>query len=308
MNTHLLFAIMLFSSACTAQIEDSASTSETSPPTNEQSASTSTTPVSFTENIHESLPSDWVDEYGTIKSNLLDLLPLYQTHYTDIIVYAWNDRVDAPYAGVDGGSYISIEDGDERKKRFVLEIPEPEFTYDSYHRYSVIAHEYFHCYQMSISEHMNLPNDAPNAFNIKWIMEGSAALFEGIYIREHYNYDYTSYDQNQVDESVFVSPALFESHDTSRDIDINYSSSIFLILALSKELQNRGYSEADAFTHILKDFLAIHPQDETWEHDFSSFFGLTVDEFYATLPSYSGQTNTELLPSSTLTLEQIFTD
>ena len=136
----------------------------------------------------------------------------------------------------------------------------------------------------------------------------SAALFEGIYIREHYNYDYTSYDQNQVDESVFHNPALFESHDTSRDIDINYSSSIFLILALSKELQNRGYSEADAFTAILNGFLTIHPQDETWEHDFSSFFGLTVEEFYATLPSYSGQTNNELLPSSTLILEQIFTD
>ena len=308
MNTYLLFSTLIFSSACTTQIDDSASTAQAQTPPDEQPDTTATTPISFTENIHESLPSDWVTEYGIIKSNLLALLPLYQTYYTDIVVYAWNDRVEDPYPSVDGGAYISIEDGDERKKRFVLEIPEPEFTYDSYHRYSVIAHEYFHCYQMNISENMNLPNDAPNAFNIKWIVEGSAALFEGIYIREYYNYDYTSYDQNQVDESVFSNPALFESHDTSRDIDINYSSSIFLILALSKELQNRGYSEADAFTNILNGFLTIHPQDETWKDDFSNFFGLTVDEFYATLPSYSGQTNTELLPSITLTLEQIFTD
>lgn len=268
----------------------------------------STIPVSFTENIHESLPSDWVSEYNIIKTDLLELLPLYQTYYTDIVVYSWKDSVEDPYPGVSGGAYISVENNDPTRKRFVLEIPEPEFTYDSFHRYSVIAHEYFHCYQMSINEHMNLPNDDPDHFGIKWFVEGSAALFEGLYIRQNYNYDYTTYDQNQVDDAVFSDPVLFEKFDTSFDIDMNYSSSVFLVLALSKELQQRGYTEKDAFTSILKGFMSTSPQTITWEEDFSSFFGLTVDEFYATLPNYSGQTNTDLLPSDTLTLEQVFLD
>ena len=38
---------------------------------------TSTTAVTLTENIHESLPSSWITEYNTIKNNLLTLFCLY---------------------------------------------------------------------------------------------------------------------------------------------------------------------------------------------------------------------------------------
>ena len=73
------------------------------------SLSGSKMPVVINEHIHNSLPVDWIDEYNTIISNLKNLLPLYQTYYNSIDIYAWNDKVSDPYLGVDGGAYISVK-------------------------------------------------------------------------------------------------------------------------------------------------------------------------------------------------------
>ena len=50
------------------------------------------------------------------------------------------------------------------------------------HRYSVIAHEYFHTYQMTQNKHANKYDNHPTSFKTKWLIEGSAASFESIYI------------------------------------------------------------------------------------------------------------------------------
>ena len=60
----------------------------------------------------------------------------------------------------------------------VLEIPDDEFKYNSNHRFSVIAHEYFHVYQMSLSKQFYDGN-----IELKWMSEGGAASFESIYIQ-----------------------------------------------------------------------------------------------------------------------------
>ena len=267
---------------------------------------TSTTPVSITENIHSSLPSAWVAEFGTIKSNLLSVLPLFQTYYTDIVIYAWNDNVEDPFDGVEGGAYISTENNNQNAKRFVMEIPNDEFTNNSLHRYSVIAHEYFHCYQQTLNYFMNKANDDPEGFDIKWLIEGPAAAVEGMYIQQYYGFDYITNDQNQVNTAVFSTPSKYEAHSTSQGIDTNYSSSVFMVLVLAKELQLMGHSEAEAFKLIFKDYMATQPQDSNWKNKFASTFGLTVDAFYAKLATYTGQDNSNVSPTNTLKLQQIF--
>ena len=130
-----------------------------------------------------------------------------------------------------------------------MEINNNEFLQDHIHRYSVIAHEYFHTYQMTLNKHGNKYDDHPTSFKTKWLIEGSAASFESIYIQQHYNENYFLSAQDQVDPAATKNPAIFESYN-SHGKDTNYSSSVFLVLLVSKELQLLGHSESQAFRLI----------------------------------------------------------
>ena len=131
---------------------------------------------------------------------------------------------------------------------------------------------------------MNQYNDDPNGIDIKWLLEGAAASFESIYIRNFYNYNYFS-EQSDVDSMVITDPSVFESYD-SNDIDGNYSSSVFMTLVLAKELINLNYSEEDAFKLIYKDFMLAEATNLNWETTFESVFNITVSDFYESLKTY----------------------
>ena len=251
-------------------------------------------------NIHDSLPADWITEFYVIMNNLLNIIPSYQNYFNSLTVYAWNDNIDDPYPGIQGGSYVG---GGNGLPIMVLEIPNSEFTYDHIHRYSVIAHEYFHVYQRSLSEPMNQYDNDPNGIDIKWLIEGAAASFESIYIRNYYNYNYFS-AQSHVDTMVTTDPNVFESYD-SNDMDINYSSSVFMTLVLAKELIKLNYSEEDAFKLIYKDFLLSEATNLNWETTFESVFNITVSNFYESVKTYPVDIY-EVLPGDSLTIEQIF--
>ena len=251
-------------------------------------------------NIHDSLPVEWITEFYFIMNNLLDIIPVYQNYFNSLTVYAWNDNIDNPYPGIQGGSYVGGGDG---LPIMVIEIPNSEFTDGHIHRYSVIAHEYFHVYQRSLSEPMNQYDDNPNGIDIKWIIEGAAASFESIYIRNYYNYNYFS-EQSYVDTMVTTDPSVFESYD-SYDMDINYSTSVFMILVLAKELIKLNYSEESVFKLIYKDFMHAEATNLNWEITFESIFNITVSDFYESVKTYPVDIN-EVLPSDSLTIEQIF--
>ena len=251
-------------------------------------------------NIHDSLPADWITEFYVIMNNLQNFIPSYQNYFNSLTVYAWNDNIDDPYPGIQGGSYVG---GGNGLPIMVLEIPNSEFTYDHIHRYSVIAHEYFHVYQRSLSEPMNQYDNDPNGIDIKWLIEGAAASFESIYIRNYYNYNYFS-AQSHVDTMVTTDPSVFESYD-SNDMDINYSSSVFMTLVLAKELIKLNSSEEDAFKLIYKDFMLAEATNLNWETTFESVFNITVSEFYESVKTYPVDIY-EVLPSDSLTIEQIF--
>ena len=257
--------------------------------------------IEITYNIHESLPSDWVTEFNIIMKNLLTIIPSYENVFDHINIYAWNDKVEDPYPGINGGAYVG---GPPSNKIMVLEIPENEFIYQSMHRYSVVAHEYFHVYQLSINKPMNLPNGNydPDGFSIKWLLEGTAASFESIYIQEYYNHNYFINAQNNINEMVHTDPSIFESYINN---EINYGSSVFITLALAKELIKLGHSEKTAFRMIYKDFLTSGVKNSNWQNHFADVFGFSVKDFYDSLKAYTLDINS-VLPSKSLSIKAIF--
>tara|TARA_B110000263_G_scaffold244914_1_gene253673 strand:+ start:85 stop:1089 length:1005 start_codon:yes stop_codon:yes gene_type:complete len=256
-------------------------------------------------NIHESLPEDWVTEFYIIMDNLSNIIPANQNYFEDLTIYAWNSNVEDPYPGIEGGTYIG---GSADGLYMVLEINEMEFEWNHMHRYSVIAHEYFHVYQLSINQAMNEPNDGynPNAFSIKWLIEGAATTIESIYIQDYYNYNYfiNELAYTSISDFVHTNPSIFENYN-SNNMDINYVSSTFMVLVLSKELMELGHSEEDAFKMIFKEFILAGAKNSDWEDFFADIFGFSVDNFYDTLQFYPLNLE-DVIPSSSLSLEQIF--
>tara|TARA_Y100000992_G_scaffold174014_1_gene117321 strand:+ start:811 stop:1674 length:864 start_codon:yes stop_codon:yes gene_type:complete len=256
----------------------------------------------FNYNIHESLPSEWVSEFYTIMNNLETIIPAKPTTYQDnMSIYSWVDNVDKPYKNDIGNTTGACICGNSKERYMVLEIPEDEFKYNQLHRYSVIAHEYFHVYQMSLSESF-----FDGDIELKWLSEGTAASFESIYIQQFYQSNYFLEAQTQVHNSVINNPIIFEKFNSSKDEDINYASSVFMALALTKELQKIGRTENEAFRLIYKDFWELNPTDNNWKNKFEELFNITVEQFYNSLENYTNDISS-VTPSESLKIENIFT-
>ena len=101
------------------------------------------------------------------------------------------------------------------------------------------------------------------------------------------------------------SPSLYESYSASGEADDNYSGSVFLTLILADELQDQGFSEAEAFRKIMKDFFRAGPNLNNWETTFAEVFSLSVDSFYSKIANYN-LSYEGLLPSKDLTISAIF--
>ena len=236
--------------------------------------------------------------------NLENLIPIKPSNnFYELPIYAWNSSVDKPYKdkiGDASGASISGKGRDVNDRYMVLEIPYQEFEWKSMHRYSVIDHEYFHVYQLSLSK-----NFLDNNIELKWMIEGGAATFESLYIQQYYSFNYFKDAQDRVDIDAINNPSIFEKYSTSSSVDDNYSSSVFMVLALVKELQKSGISENAAFTLVLKDFWIKNPTNGNWKVKFQETFSFTVDQFYTNLKSYTNDINT-VLPSESLKLESVF--
>jgi len=266
---------------------------------------TNPTEFTFKYNIHDSLPSDWITEFYIIMGNLEELIPIkYSNHFYELPIYAWLSSTNKPYKdkiGDASGASISGNGGSVNDKYMVLEIPFQEFEGGkSLHRYSVIDHEYFHVYQMTLSK-----NFFDGNIELKWMSEGGAATFESLYVQQYYSTNYFKEAQSQVDITAINTPSIFEKYNTSKEQDRNYSSSVFMFLALTKEIQKSGINEIEAFKLVFKDFWIKNPTNGNWKTKFEETFSFSVDQFYSNLGSYSNDINT-VLPSETLKLESVF--
>ena len=267
--------------------------------------------INFVYNLHESLPDNYITEFNTIMDNLIEIMPAKQQSWLfnpDLNIYAWNNIISSPFVDANGnamqGASIS---GNGSSFWMVLEIPSDEFTNNSMHRYSVIAHEYFHFYQMSLSESFAAPSDGtnPNAFDILWLAEGTAASFESLFIQQYYGVNY--FEEGQawgVSETVVNSPESYESRNVQ---DMNYSNSVFMILALIKELEKVGFSTEKAFQSVYKTFWESNPNNTNWKNIFEEVFTISVDSFYTMLESYTADMSL-IYPSSSITLQDIIND
>ena len=263
--------------------------------------------IVITYNIHESLPTEWVTEFYSIMDTLLAIIPAYNNieAFDSLDIYAWCDNVEIPYPEITfGGAYLA---GPPWDRIMVLEIPENEFIHNSMHRYSVIAHEYFHVWQGSINYPMNYTGGSDyGQFSIKWLVEGPAASFESLYIQEYYNSNYFLEAQSWCTQ--MTDPSIYEEYVNNES---NYSCSVFMTLALAKELISLGYSEEIAFKMIYKDFMLIQATNSDWQEHFADLFGFSVGEFYEILLTYPWTEDNRLdinyvLPSESLSIEEIF--
>ena len=303
----ILVSITLLVSSC-GEPEEESSTASTdnstsSPGDSSDNSSTSCPEFTFNNNLHSSLPNEWVEQFKIIMVNLDKVTPVKTTSYfCSLDIYAWLDTTDKPFKdkiGNTGGTSIS---GNKNGLFMVLEMPSSEFTYNSIHRYSVIPHEYFHVYQLSLSKNMY-----DGVFDIKWLIEGTAATFESLYTQQYYSKNYFKDAQTRVNIAVMNNPNIFESYKNSRDEDMNYSSSVFMVLALVNELKKLNLSEDKAFKLILNDFMNKNPTNGNWKNVFQEVFNINLESFYQSLSSYTNDIDT-VLPSESIKIENIFSN
>ena len=268
--------------------------------------------IDFNYYLHSSLPDEWITEFNTIMNNLESTIPAFKRSGfpESMNIYAWNNTVPSPYTDPNGNSMQGAAiSGNGTDFWMVLEIPDDEFTNNSSHRYSVIAHEYFHVYQHSMSPAFSVGSDGefnnPNAMDVKWLIEGSAAAFESLYIQENYGINY--FEEGLawgVEADVLSDPASYEFYSKQ---DNNYANSVFMVLALVKELENVGFSPEKAFQSIFKVFWEQDPKNSDWKTKFEETFTIDIDTFYSSLATYS--TDMSLIyPSSTITVQNIIND
>ena len=104
---------------------------------------------------------------------------------------------------------------------------------------------------------------------------------------------------------------------------MNYSSSVILVLVLAHEIKQLqpSLSEALVFKKILKTYFIRNSNQSNWKDQFKEEFGLSLDDFYNKIKTNYTDINLEnlyqegdqknyqsLLPSTTLKLEDIFTE
>ena len=270
--------------------------------------------------VDASLPDEWRNEFDTIFEVLQSVTPVSHCIstvsgiQTPFPVFAWSSAAPNPWPEFRqdlGGACIC---GDGVNTWMALEITAEEFEYDSLHRYSVIAHEYFHLYQISVSS-----NKMANGGLAMWLVEGGAKVFEELYLQQHFGKSELDRNLFPISFAVISSPEILETYDRDYSLDVNYNSSAFLVLALVDFLQEtQGISEERALEMALFDISAEMNIESDWRLAFANVFGVTVNDFYATLEKYPSMPSPEpwvevdvvdgaqVMPSEGITLESIF--
>lgn len=273
--------------------------------------------------VDSSLPDAWAQEFEVILSNLQTIAPISHCikplddkgFASPFQVFAWSSDVANPWPDERPDLSGACVCGDGVDAWMALEITADEFKYDSLHRYSVVAHEYFHLFQISVSSDKMGNGGLP-----MWLVEGGAKVFEELYVQEAYGRSEFDGGLFPVSYVVAESPGVLETYERDYELDINYNSAAFLVLALVDHLQQtKGISQERALGMVLFDILTQLQIDQDWEEAFQQVFEISVSDFYRSLEKYpvvkSPETwyepdvvsALELLPSKDLELAAVFT-
>ncbi|MDA7510123.1 hypothetical protein N8612_00470 [Verrucomicrobia bacterium] len=218
-------------------------------------------PSVMAEEYFHDVPAKWESEFRRVMKNLRTCLGEF-----DIDIVAWPSSDKAPFLDgkrVAGGQYVSGRRDGSGKDRImmVLEIDVSELEGGHPHMLSVIAHEYFHVYQRLQNPSLN------RGLSIKWLIEGSAAVFESMYLRDFEQVsDYAETAQLRHAKSSEFG-AKMEEYENQ---EVNYGTSTAMVLSACKEF---GFQR-------MVDFWKRQPSDENWKQIFEEIFGISVERFY----------------------------
>tara|TARA_B100001094_G_scaffold256434_1_gene255619 strand:+ start:80 stop:1330 length:1251 start_codon:yes stop_codon:yes gene_type:complete len=272
----------------------------------------------FYYNFSNGMPLEWITYFKNLMIYLNELFDIKPRgpEYGAIgngdqgIVYSWVLEEGSPFEDEIGLPYCkTCVYGYKTNKSLLLGLENEEVENigvgSNFHGYSVIVHEIFHVYQLNKSN-LEEPPFSDLIPYVKYIFEGGAAALESLWIQQTFGYNYF-YDQNQHDaQQAIESPELFEDPHNDLAIDDNYSNSIFLFLALVKEIQSKNnIDEISAFKKVYVDWWSYEGERLTKEEQFELIFGFSIQSFYDSLDNYSPEIQS-VLPSETITLEEIF--
>ena len=258
--------------------------------------------LKFEFNIHSSIPDDYETAIKDIISNLEITAPVneyvgrFGQSITGVAVYSWlQDKVDYPYSNEIGRTEQCI--CGEVGGKLVMSLMQEEQWLEEWnmHRFALIAHEYFHVYQLSLSR---------DFMSSMWMVEGQAATIEALYLREFFNdSDYIENFFNNVDYTKAIENIeTYEEYESAYDSFGKYGDiTIFMNLVLTKILQSNGLTEIASFKLVFNTFWMERNGNEDWKTDFITIFGLDVDTFYQALTQYIDDP-LAVLPSNQLEL------
>ena len=270
----------------------------------------------FKYHIDDSLSKKWVTEFENTMNIVQEVLPIQDNMYDylntpEMPIYAWKNTNKNPFPKIKKNLKGSCICGDGTNRWMQLGIHKQDITKKRNRVYSVIVHEYFHIYQIALSENKLSDRNSP-----KWLIEGGAKVLQEIYARQYYGKNFLKSDIQDRErwsiKKVSKKPHLFEKHKTSptkRGFDSNYAGSAFIVLALVNELKKNNISEQEAFELVFREFWiqrAKKPQGWNWQPAFKNTFGMTVPEFYERLSKYKRKDLKKILPSKTLKIQDIF--
>lgn len=271
-------------------------------------------------NIDDSLPDDWQSQFLAALDTLEELFPISDCVFSlpednpmssPMQVYAWSSDVSNPWPDDRPGMGGACICGDGSGRWMVLEINADEFKYDSLHRYAVIAHEYFHVFQIARSGDLMMP---------VWLVEGGAKTFEELFTQTYFDRSEFDYGLFPVTANGLENPAVFEDY-VDVEGDQNYNFSSFMVLALVQAVADqKDTSQEAALKLVLTDYWANLQGQTDWKVVFKDTFGLAPDDFYGLIQQYESEASPEpyysgrvvsgeqvraLMPSSELKLTDI---
>ena len=270
----------------------------------------------FKYHIDDSLSKKWVTEFENTMNIVQEVLPIQDNMYDylntpEMPIYAWKNTNKNPFPKIKKNLKGSCICGDGTTRWMQLGIQKQDITKKRNRVYSVIVHEYFHIYQIALSENKLSDRNSP-----KWLIEGGAKVLQEIYARQYYGKNFLKSDIQDRErwsiKKVSKEPHLFEKHKTSptkRGYDSNYAGSAFMVLALVNELKKNNISEEEAFKLVFREFWIQRAKQYSgwlWQPVFKKTFGMTVAEFYERLSKYKRKDLKKILPSKSLKIQDIF--
>jgi len=248
-----------------------------------------------------------VQEVLPIQDNMYDYL-----NTPEMPIYAWKNTNKNPFPKIKKNMKGSCICGDGSTRWMQLDIQKQDITKKRNRVYSVIVHEYFHIYQIALSENkLSNRNSSP-----KWLIEGGAKVLQEIYARQYFGKNFLKSDIQDRErwsiKKVSKEPHLYEKHKTSptkKGFDSNYTGSAFMVLALVNELKKNNISEEEAFELVFREFWIQRSKQFSgwlWQPAFKNTFGMTVEDFYQKLSKYKRKDLKKILPSKTLKIQYIF--